>query len=137
MANKKQPEKNKKTTTKKKNVVKITSSGKAMITSTYNNTVISLTNSNGDVICWSTPGLVGFTGARASTPYAATIAAEDAGKKALEKGLQSVEVVTKGPGVAKISAVKGIKSSGLKISSIKDVTPLPHNGCRSRKQRRM
>ncbi len=122
---------------KKKSNLVITSKGRAYITCTYNNTLISITNDKGDVVSWANPGVVGFSGARRSTPYAASLAAEVAAKKALEKGLNTVEIITKGPGSSKISAIKALKSAGLKIVSIKDVTPIPHNGCRAKKKRRV
>ncbi|HHH14170.1 MAG TPA: 30S ribosomal protein S11 [candidate division WWE3 bacterium] len=122
---------------KKKSNLVITSKGRAYVTCTYNNTLITITNDKGDVVAWTNPGAVGFTGARRSTPYAASLAAESAAKKALEKGVNTVEIITKGPGSAKISAIKSLKTAGLKIVSIKDVTPLPHNGCRAKKKRRV
>jgi|SRR3989344_2010875 len=128
--------KSKKVSSKKNKKVVIGNIGKAYINSTYNNTFITITNFEGDSICWSTPGAVGFTGTRAATPYAATIAAESAAKKAIEKGLQTVDIVVKGAGSTKISAIKGIRSAGLKVLSIRDVTPIPYNGCRPRKKRR-
>lgn len=125
------------TAKKTKSNLKITPNGKAVISCTYNNTLITITNSNGDVVCWSSPGLVGFKGAKQSTPYAATLTAEDCAKKAIDAGVQSVDIITKGPGVAKLSAVKGIKSGGLRVTTIRDVTPVPYNGCRAKKRRRM
>lgn len=137
MANTKSKTTKKEVKNKKSKGVSITNHGRVFITCTYNNTIISITNSNGDVVCWSSPGNVGFKGAKTATPYAASLAAESASKVALEKGIQAVEVITKGPGIAKISAIKSIRSSGLKVSSIRDVTPFPHNGCRAKKKRRM
>lgn len=121
---------------KKKNTVKIGTQSQVIINCSYNNTIISVTNPHGDLICWGTSGMVGFKGAKRSTPYAATLCAEDVARRSLEKGVTSVDVITKGPGISKISAIKGLKQAGLKISSIYDKTPIPHNGCRSRKRRR-
>ncbi|MBP7859949.1 30S ribosomal protein S11 [Patescibacteria group bacterium] len=121
---------------KKKNLVTIASVSKVIINCTYNNTIISITNLKGDLICWGTSGIVGFKGAKRSTPYAATLCAEDIARRALEKGVESVDIITKGPGISKISAIKALKQAGLKIVSIYDKTPIPHNGCRSRKRRR-
>jgi len=127
----------KKTTTKvKKNTVKIGSNARAVITCTYNNTIVVITNDNGEIISWSSPGLVGFKGAKKSTSYAATLCAEDVGKKAMDKGVQAIDIIAKGPGNSKIAAIKGLKQSGLKVRSISDRTPVPHNGCKPRKRRR-
>ncbi|NCT55477.1 30S ribosomal protein S11 [bacterium] len=129
-----QKEQTKKT---KKNTVKVTPNGKAFITCTYNNTIITVTNSLGEAVCWSSPGMVGFKGAKQSTPYAATLASEQVAKKAVDLGVQSIDIITKGPGNSKMSAIKGLKSGGLKVTTIRDVTPIPHNGCRPKKRRRM
>lgn len=121
---------------KKKSTLKISENGKVVINCTYNNTLVTISNMQGDVVAWSTSGAIGFKGAKRSTPYAATLCAEDVAKKAMEKGVQSVDIVTKGPGNSKIPAIKGLKQAGLKVRSINDRTPLPHNGCRARKRRR-
>lgn len=126
-----------KATSKKKSGVKVTSSGKAYITSTFNNTLITITNEKGEVVTWSSAGSRGFKGTRKSTPYAATLAVEDAAKRAIEKGLKNVEAYIKGPGSGRDSALRAIKSAGLSISMIADITPMPHNGPRAKKKRRV
>ncbi len=122
--------------TKKAQVV-ITSLGRAYITSTFNNTLITITNDKGDVIGWSSAGSAGFKGTRKSTPFAASSAMETVVKKAVEKGLKTVEVYVKGPGAGRDSALRAIKSGGLSISLIADITPVPHNGPRAKKKRRI
>lgn len=126
-----------KTTSKKKTGVKVTNTGKAYITSTFNNTLVTITNEKGEVVTWSSAGSRGFKGTRKSTPYAATLAVEDAAKRAIEKGLKNVEVYIKGPGSGRDSALRAIKSAGLSISMIADITPMPHNGPRAKKKRRV
>ncbi|MFH1566009.1 MAG: 30S ribosomal protein S11 [bacterium] len=126
-----------KTVVKKKTSRTITSSGKAYILATFNNTIITITDSTGNTVCWGSCGNSGFKGARKSTPYAATIACENVGKKALEKGVREIAVYVKGPGMGRIPSVKALKSAGLNITSITDTTSTPHNGCRPRKRRRM
>ena len=121
----------------KKSQVAVTSSGRAYITSTFNNTLITITNDKGDTICWSSAGSAGFKGTRKSTPFAATSAMETVVKKAVEKGLKTVEVYVKGPGAGRDSALRAIKSGGLSISLIADITPVPHNGPRAKKKRRI
>lgn len=121
---------------KKKQVI-TTSAGRAYITSTFNNTLVTITNDSGDTISWSSSGAIGFKGTRKSTPYAATLAMEQAAKKALEKGIKSVEVYVKGPGSGRDSALRAIKSAGISISQIADLTPIPHNGPRAKKKRRV
>ena len=111
--------------------------GKAHINSTFNNTMVTLTDVNGNVISWASAGQLGFRGSRKSTPFAAQQAAEDAAKKAMEHGLKSVEVYVKGPGSGREAAIRSLQASGLEISLIKDVTPIPHNGCRPPKRRRV
>lgn len=111
--------------------------GKVYITATFNNTLVTITDKNGNTICWGSAGASGFKGARKSTPYAATIAVETVAKKAQEHGLREVEVYIKGPGVGRESALRALKSAGLIISLIADVTPIPHNGCRQKKKRRV
>lgn len=121
----------------KKKLKKIPRTGMAHIQSTFNNTIISITDRTGAVISWSSAGQVGFKGSRKSTPYAAQQAAEAAGKKALEAGMQEVEVYVKGPGAGREAAIRSLQGIGLNITVIKDVTPIPHNGCRPPKRRRV
>ncbi|MCH2572180.1 MAG: 30S ribosomal protein S11 [Planctomycetes bacterium] len=111
--------------------------GIAHIKSTFNNTTITITDVNGDVLCWTSAGMVGFKGSRKSTPFAAQRAAESVAEKASKFGLQEIEVKVKGPGSGRESAITGLSSSGLTIRLIEDVTPLPHNGCRPPKKRRV
>lgn len=122
---------------RKKTGVKVAQQGKAFISATFNNTVVTITNDKGDTIAWSSAGARGFKGTRKSTPYAATMAMEQAAKKALERGLKTVEVFVKGPGSGRDSALRAIRSAGLSISLIADITPIPHNGPRSKKKRRV
>ena len=111
--------------------------GQAHIVSTFNNTMVTLSDINGNVISWASAGQLGFKGSRKSTPFAAQQAAEEAAKKAMEHGLKSVEVYVKGPGSGREAAIRSLQASGLEISLIKDVTPIPHNGCRPPKRRRV
>lgn len=130
----------KKTTkiTKKKTAgAAVSQNGKIYITATFNNTLVTITNDKGETVSWSSSGARGFKGARKSTPYAASLAVEDAAKKALDKGLKAVEVFVKGPGAGRDSALRAIKSAGLSISMIADITPIPHNGPRASKKRRV
>ena len=123
---------------KKKNKVrKNISSGIAFVNSTFNNTIISIADENGNVISWSSAGSKGFKGSRKSTPYAAQVAADDAGSKAYEMGLRTLSVQVKGPGSGRETALRALQSRGFKIVSIKDTTPLPHNGTRPPKKRRV
>jgi small subunit ribosomal protein S11 len=117
----------------KKNVPR----GQAHVQSTFNNTIITITDPSGNVICWSSAGQNGFKGSRKSTPYAAQIAAELAARKAMENGMRSIEVFVKGPGGGREAAVRSLQSAGLQVVSITDVTPIPHNGCRPPKRRRV
>ncbi len=112
-------------------------SGKAFIQSTLNNTIVTLTDPEGNVIAWGSSGMAGFKGSRKGTPYAAQLAARDAARKAMEHGLRQVEVYVKGPGSGREAAIRSLQSSGLYITSIMDVTPIPHNGCRPPKRRRV
>ena len=121
----------------KKKVKKNIASGIAHINSTFNNTIITITDNTGNTISWSSSGNKGFKGSRKSTPFAAQLAAEEAGKKAIEHGMKNIEVVVKGPGNGRESAIRALNSTGLKISIIKDITPIPHNGCRPSKRRRV
>ncbi len=111
--------------------------GKAYIQSTFNNTIITLTSPEGSVIAWASSGTAGFKGSRKGTPYAAQVAARDAARKAMVHGLRQVEVYVKGPGSGREAAIRSLQSSGLYITSIRDVTPVPHNGCRPPKRRRV
>jgi small subunit ribosomal protein S11 len=111
--------------------------GIAHIRSTFNNTNITLTDQNGNVISWSTAGKVGFKGSRKNTPFAAQLAAETAAKEAMELGLRKVDVEVKGPGGGREAAIRSLQVAGLEVTSIKDVTPIPHNGCRAPKKRRV
>jgi len=111
--------------------------GIAHIVATFNNTIVTITDRQGNVICWSTSGASGFHGSRKSTPYAAQVAAMNAAKKALEAGLKEVEVFVKGPGQGRESAIRSLQQAGLTVTAIKDVTPIPHNGCRPPKRRRV
>ena len=111
--------------------------GVAHIQSTFNNTIITISSMEGDVICWSSSGSLGFKGSRKSTPFAAQMAAEAAGKKAMEFGVRQVEVAVKGPGAGREAAIRALQAVGLEITAIKDATPIPHNGCRPPKRRRV
>lgn len=126
----------KKVTTKKPKVVISTGNGKVFVSTTFNNTIVTVTNEKGDAIAWSSAGNAGFKGTRKSTPFAATSAVEQAIKKAKEVGVNSVEVYIKGPGVGRDAALRAVRNSGLTISMIADVTPIPHNGPRPPKRRR-
>jgi small subunit ribosomal protein S11 len=122
---------------RKKKERKNISNGVAHIQATFNNTIITITDPVGNVIAWSTAGAKGFKGSRKSTPFAAQIAAEDCAKKAQEHGMRTVEVYVKGPGSGRESALRALQAAGFSISFIKDVTPIPHNGCRPPKRRRV
>jgi small subunit ribosomal protein S11 len=111
--------------------------GVAHIRSTFNNTIVSITDPTGAVISWSSAGNVGFKGSRKSTPYAAQMAAETAARTAMEHGMKSVEVAVKGPGAGREAAIRALQAAGLEVSGIRDVTPIPHNGCRPPKRRRV
>ena len=112
-------------------------SGIAHIHATFNNTIVTITDRQGNVLCWSSTGIVKFTGSKKATPFAAQVAAEDAAKKALSLGVKEVEVFIKGPGSGRESAIRALAAAGLTITSIRDVTPIPHNGCRPPKRRRV
>ncbi len=129
--------KNNKSAKAKKRKVKVEPNGKAFIQATFNNVIISLTNKNGEVISWSSAGKNGFRGSKKNTPYAAQVAAEDAAKVAYEAGLRRVKVYVKGPGNGRESAIRTIHNSGIEVVEIIDVTPIPHNGCRPPKRRRV
>jgi small subunit ribosomal protein S11 len=117
----------------KKNVVV----GVAHVAATFNNTIITITDQAGNAVSWSSAGMMGFKGSRKSTPYAAQVAAEDAAKKAQEHGMRTLEVEVAGPGSGRESALRSLQSAGFTITSIRDVTPIPHNGCRPKKRRRV
>ncbi|HAG17337.1 MAG TPA: 30S ribosomal protein S11 [Bacteroidales bacterium] len=121
----------------KKRVVKIEPIGKAFINASFNNIIISLTNNNGQVISWASAGKMGFRGSKKNTPYAAQLAATDCSKVAFDLGLRKVKVYVKGPGAGRDSAIRTIHTAGIEVTEIKDVTPLPHNGCRPPKRRRV
>ena len=112
-------------------------SGVAHVNSTFNNTMITITDVQGNTIAWASAGGMGFTGSRKSTPFAAQMAAEDAGKKAAEHGMKSLDVQVRGPGSGRESALRALQAVGFNVTSIRDVTPIPHNGCRPRKRRRV
>jgi small subunit ribosomal protein S11 len=121
----------------KKKVKKSVSTGVVHIQSTFNNTIVTITDSGGNVLAWSSAGVQGFKGSRKSTPFAAQMAAEDAAKKAQEHGLKTVEVYVTGPGPGRESALRALQATGFNVVMIKDVTPIPHNGCRPPKRRRV
>jgi small subunit ribosomal protein S11 len=123
--------------TKKKKKVHVDANGRAYVRATFNNTIITLTDTYGNVISWSTSGKNGFKGSRKSTPFAAQVAAEAAAREAHDLGLRRVEVFIKGPGGGREAAVRSLQTSGLEITMIRDVTPVPHNGCRPPKRRRV
>src|SRR5437762_7931083 len=121
----------------KKKVKKNVQSGIAHIQSTFNNTIVTITDVSGNVVAWSSAGVRGFKGSRKSTPFAAQLAAEDAAKKAMDHGMRAISVFVKGPGAGRESALRALQQAGFKISLIRDVTPIPHNGCRPPKRRRV
>jgi small subunit ribosomal protein S11 len=122
---------------KRRKTKKMVSEGVAHIHSTFNNTIITITDPAGNVVAWSSAGSVGFKGSRKGTPFAAQLAAENAAKKAMEFGLRTVQVFVKGPGAGRESALRSLQAAGFAVSLIKDVTPIPHNGCRPPKRRRV
>jgi len=121
----------------KKRVVKVEALGKAFVSASFNNIIITLTNSAGQVISWSSAGKNGFRGSKKNTPYAAQMAAEDCAKVAYDLGLRKVKVYVKGPGSGRESAIRSLHSMGIEVTEIRDITPLPHNGCRPAKRRRV
>jgi len=121
----------------KKKVRKNIPMGVAHVRSTFNNTVVTITDTRGNTVSWATSGTKGFKGSKKSTPFAASMAAEDAAHKAMDNGMQSVTVLVNGPGSGREAAVRGLSSAGLKVTLIRDVTPIPHNGCRPKKRRRV
>ena len=127
----------KKTVRSKRKEKKHIESGAAHIRSTFNNTIVTVTDVNGNALSWASAGRLGFRGSRKSTPFAAQMAAEQAAKAAMEHGLRTVEVFVKGPGSGREAAIRALQAAGLEVTSIKDVTPIPHNGCRPPKRRRV
>jgi small subunit ribosomal protein S11 len=125
------------TTSRKKREKKNIVTGVAHVNATFNNTIITLSDAQGNTVAWSSAGIVGFKGSRKSTPYAAQVAAEDAGKKAMENGMRTIEIIVKGPGTGRESALRGLQTCGFIITSIRDITPVPHNGVRPPKKRRI
>lgn len=130
-------QKNTKKVVKKKSVNNVTAHGRVYVTSTFNNTLVTVTNDKGDTLGWSSAGAKGYKGTRKSTPYAASVAVEDVVKKIVAKGLQTADIFIKGPGAGRDSSLRGIRNAGLQITSISDITPMPHNGPRSKKKRRV
>ncbi|MEA3368763.1 MAG: 30S ribosomal protein S11 [Candidatus Ratteibacteria bacterium] len=130
-------ERKKQKATRKKKITRTVTHGVAHIQSTFNNTVVTITDKEGNALTWSSAGTIGFKGARKGTPFAAQLAAESAAKKAMDFGLKQIEVYVKGPGAGRESAIRSLQAAGLSISLIKDVTPIPHNGCRPPKRRRV
>jgi small subunit ribosomal protein S11 len=124
-------------TVAKKRIVKVDPHGDAHINAGFNNIIISLTNKSGQVISWSSAGKMGFRGSKKNTPYAAQMASQDCGKVAIDAGLKKVDVFVKGPGSGRESAIRALTQIGLEVTSIKDITPMPHNGCRPPKKRRV
>ncbi|MDD4979912.1 MAG: 30S ribosomal protein S11 [Candidatus Omnitrophica bacterium] len=122
---------------KKKKIAKGITNGIAHIQASFNNTIITITDKQGNALVWSAPGIVGYSGSKKSTPFAAQIAATDAARKAKEIGIKEIEVYVKGPGSGRESAIRALQAAGLTVVSIRDVTPIPHNGCRARKRRRV
>ncbi len=127
----------KKTTSTKKRVVKVDAYGEAHISSTFNNVIVTLTNAQGQAISWSSAGKNGFRGSKKNTPYAAQVSAEDAAKTAYDLGLRKVKAYVKGPGAGRESAIRAIHGSGIEVTEIIDVTPMPHNGCRPKGRRKV
>ncbi|MDA8979478.1 30S ribosomal protein S11 [Chitinophagales bacterium] len=127
----------KKATKAKKRVVKVDAEGKVFIKATFNNIIVTFTNNQGQTISWGSAGKAGFRGSKKNTPYAAQVAVTDAAKVAHDAGLRKVEVFVKGPGSGRESAIRTVYSSGIEVTTIKDVTPIPHNGCRPPKRRRV
>lgn len=127
----------KSSTSRKKRVKRTVSAGIAHIYSTFNNTIVTITDEQGDAIAWSSAGALGFKGSRKSTPFAAQMASEAAAKNAVEHGMKTIEVTVKGPGAGREAAIRSLQAVGLEVTAIKDVTPVPHNGCRPPKRRRV
>lgn len=129
--------KQRKTNTRKRRVKKNIDSGIAHIRSTFNNTIVTITDTHGNAVSWASSGNLGFKGSRKSTPFAAQMAAETAGKTAMEHGMKTLEVTVKGPGAGREAAIRALQAVGLEVTAIRDVTPVPHNGCRPPKRRRV
>jgi small subunit ribosomal protein S11 len=125
------------TVVKKRKTKKNVPMGVAHIQATFNNTIVTITDLNGEVVAWSTAGAKGFKGSRKSTPFAAQVAAEECARKAMDAGMRSISVLVKGPGSGRESAVRALSAAGLKVNLLKDITPVPHNGCRPPKRRRV
>lgn len=125
------------TVAKKRKTKKNVPMGVAHIQATFNNTIVTITDLNGEVVAWSTAGAKGFKGSRKSTPFAAQVAAEECGRKAMDAGMRSISVLVKGPGSGRESAVRALSAVGLRVNLLKDITPVPHNGCRPPKRRRV
>lgn len=125
------------TNTRKRRVKKNIESGIAHIRSTFNNTIVTITDTQGNAVSWSSAGALGFKGSRKSTPFAAQMAAETAAKVAMENGMRTLEVTVKGPGAGREAAIRSLQAAGLEVTAIRDVTPVPHNGCRPPKRRRV
>lgn len=123
--------------TKRKKVKKVVPKGQVHIFATFNNTIITITDTNGNAVTWASGGTVGFKGSRKNTPYAARIASGNAAKIAMDNGMQEVSVIVKGPGPGREAAIRGVQGAGLTVTSIRDITPVPHNGCRPPKKRRV
>jgi len=123
--------------TKRKKIKKVIPKGQVHIYATFNNTIITITDTNGNAVTWASGGTVGFKGSRKNTPYAARIASGNAAKIAMDNGMQEVAVIVKGPGPGREAAIRGVQGAGMKVTSIRDITPVPHNGCRPPKKRRV
>lgn len=121
----------------KKKIKKNVTSGKCFVSAGFGNTIVTFTDFQGNTVCWSSAGMVGFKGGRKGTPFAAQVAAEDASKKAVDAGLKTADVVVKGPGAGREPAVRAIAAAGIRIGNLRDLTPVPHNGCRPPKRRRV
>lgn len=121
----------------RKKAKKMVSEGKAHVYATFNNTIVTITDMNGNTISWSSAGHAGFKGSRKSTPYAARLAAQNAAKEAQDNGMQEMDVIINGPGPGREQAIRSLQSSGIRVRSIRDITPVPHNGCRPKKKRRV
>ena len=121
----------------RKKITRMVAEGMAFIHATFNNTIVTITDKQGNTLCWASAGTAGFKGSRKSTPYAARLAAQNAARTAQEHGMQELEVVVKGPGPGREAAIRSLQASGLKVRSISDTTPVPHNGCRPPKKRRV
>ena len=122
---------------KKKKVLRNITAGVAHILASFNNTIVTITDKQGNTLVWSTPGIVGYSGSKRATPFAAQTAGTDAARRAKDMGLKEVEVLIKGPGPGRESAIRALQAGGLTVTSIKDITPIPHNGCRAKKKRRV